>query len=376
MYKIGLIGDPHIQPSNLQICNIALKELMKYFSENPVDFIVVLGDILHTHEKHNAYAQHFAHKFLLDLKNVTKHIFLLIGNHDRPKEDEYLTDLHVFNPFKYIPGITIVDTVIIKYIKNSLGTYSKFVFTPYVSPTRFLESLASYNLYPPFDSVVHFFSHQEIKNCAINKLNGQLADEWLSTYPSMSSGHIHHYEEVAHNWLYPGSLLQLKDNDIIKKSISVIHILPPERLQINLEENCNDFLYSSDDFIEEISISSNSNIRNYLVKMERIYLNIPKKFSLVLSPEELKDLIIDEKCNLTIKVKCCPILYKQLLLLDNVKKLINDGANIININNTKLKYISVKPNVQGKIKFSQRIINKISQKDVYIDIYNDLLAKN
>ena len=51
------------------------------------------------------------------------------------------------------------------------------------------------------------FAHQEFRGCKMGKEISK-GDEWNAEYPLVISGHIHDYQIVGKNILYPGSSIQ------------------------------------------------------------------------------------------------------------------------------------------------------------------------
>ena len=54
MTKIFTIGDPHIQSRNIEDVDLFTNRVLPVIDEFAPDLIVVLGDVLHEHEKLNS----------------------------------------------------------------------------------------------------------------------------------------------------------------------------------------------------------------------------------------------------------------------------------------------------------------------------------
>ena len=107
MYQILLIGDPHFKTSNAIETNQLHQSTLKYLKSNPsIDFVVVLGDILHCHEKIHTQPFCRAVKFLSDLADE-RETFALIGNHDRINNNVFLTEEHPFVGLKEYPNLPL-----------------------------------------------------------------------------------------------------------------------------------------------------------------------------------------------------------------------------------------------------------------------------
>ena len=325
MVKILTIGDPHFKQDNVIETDLMETELISIIEREIPDFVVILGDILHKHDKIDMLPFNRACKFIKKIHNikVLKKIYILIGNHDRLNNDDFLTQAHPFNSFKEWEKITIVDNVIIDKVKDQT-----FLFCPYVPVGRFFEALKTKE-YNPYE-IKAFFAHQEFKGCKINKITESDADEWPEDYPILISGHIHDYEKVNNNLIYTGTPFQHSSSDSTDKSISIFEF--------------------------------NENMEH-----SRIYLKIPKKINLTMSPEEFKIYIPPEECKIKIKIKGKLSSINTLLKLEYIKNKI-DKYNIKiviidteiafknNIITTNLKKQSIKDKIIEKIE-NPKILN-------------------
>jgi DNA repair exonuclease SbcCD nuclease subunit len=75
------VGDPHFQVNNVQETEEFIKRLNIVVDKISPDFVVILGDLLHTHEKIHTIPFNLATKLLLSISKKTQ-LYLLIGNHD------------------------------------------------------------------------------------------------------------------------------------------------------------------------------------------------------------------------------------------------------------------------------------------------------
>lgn len=96
MFKYLCIGDPHFQNDFLLEANVAIDKLVEAVKIIKPDFIVILGDILHKCEKIDMQPKYVADKCISELSKLSDHLYLLIGNHDRLNNSDFLTDIHAF----------------------------------------------------------------------------------------------------------------------------------------------------------------------------------------------------------------------------------------------------------------------------------------
>jgi DNA repair exonuclease SbcCD nuclease subunit len=249
--KVLAIGDEHFEDKNELETSQMCDRIYQVVLEHKPDIIVSLGDALHQHSTLHMGPFKRAINFFHRLSQMCQHLYILVGNHDRPNNTAFLTDDSPFIACKVWDNTTVVDKVF---------TYKDLIFVPYVPPGRFMEALNTVNITP--DNITDYkliFAHQEFKGSkmgAITSLNG---DEYGPTWPLCVSGHIHEYQEPQHNLLYPGTPIQLSygmpeakgvllldtedlenrtfiDLGIAKKMI--IHLTPEQLATYKPPENC------------------------------------------------------------------------------------------------------------------------------------------
>src|SRR3990167_10502526 len=94
--KCLAIGDPHFQTNNVKDILEFIERVVQVAVENSPDFIIVLGDLLHTHERIHTIPLKLATKLLKKLSKISP-TFLIIGNHDLINNQQFLTSNHAFN---------------------------------------------------------------------------------------------------------------------------------------------------------------------------------------------------------------------------------------------------------------------------------------
>ena len=132
-----IIGDPHFKVNNAPDTDAMSKKILELAKARLPDVIICLGDVLDRHESIHLDAQDRAVEFLHDLSLIAP-LIVLIGNHDRPNNSNYLTTRHPFRALKYWPQTTIVDVVKTIEIKGY-----KFILVPYVPNGRFQEAICT-----------------------------------------------------------------------------------------------------------------------------------------------------------------------------------------------------------------------------------------
>jgi len=215
MYRILLIGDPHFKISNSLETSQFHKSTIDYVdSNNDLDFIVVLGDILHCHEKIHTQPFCRAVNFLQMLANRKK-TYVLIGNHDRINNNVFLTKEHPFTGMKEYKNLIIVDQVVVD---------EQFIFVPYVSNGRFKEALETKLTEEEYSKHRAIFAHQEFRGCKMGAIVSEDGDIWEESLPPVFSGHIHDLQKLQNNIFYPGTPFQHGFGDSTDKGIYLLNL--------------------------------------------------------------------------------------------------------------------------------------------------------
>jgi DNA repair exonuclease SbcCD nuclease subunit len=165
MSRIIAIGDPHFQISNIPEVKSFVQKCIEYCTLIEPDIIVVLGDLLHTHERLHSLVLNEAHEFIKQLSKISS-TYVIVGNHDMCNNSQFLTTNHWMNAMKEWENVNIIDTV------QSLKTKHNetFIFVPYVSPGRFIEALETKFNENEWKESTAIFSHQEFCGCKMGAI--------------------------------------------------------------------------------------------------------------------------------------------------------------------------------------------------------------
>jgi DNA repair exonuclease SbcCD nuclease subunit len=212
------IGDPHFRVNNVYDEQMLISKVNKLVEQLQPTFVVILGDLLHTHERIHITPFKLATKFITSLARKVQ-VYVIIGNHDLSNCTQYLTDNHAFNAFKKLDNITICDQPIVRKINHL-----KFVFCPYVFPGRFEEALDTLQAKGKcWDNATCIFAHQEFYGCRFNPIQTSTdGDIWPDTYPMVVSGHIHNEQRLQENIYYTGSSMQHAFGESANKTIAYL----------------------------------------------------------------------------------------------------------------------------------------------------------
>lgn len=218
-----VIGDIHFRSKSMMEHSLFVKKCIEKIKTDRsyISGIVLLGDVLDTHEVAKTQPFNLACKFIDELSSIAK-VFVLIGNHDYINNSQVATTNHFFNPLKKWNNVVVVDKpMIYKFHDNITAT-----FCPYVPPGKFIQTL---------DAALHrdvwtrsnvVFAHQEIKGCNMgNNVGSKSGDTYGPRFPPLVSGHIHLAQQFS-NVYYPGSAIQVNFDEPPGKRIWFIDFTP------------------------------------------------------------------------------------------------------------------------------------------------------
>lgn len=258
--NILCIGDIHIQTSNTVDIRIFIKKLLEYIethSEN-IDLIILMGDILHTHERLHTIPFNIANELFEQLSKL-KPLYVLVGNHDYINNSQFLSDNHWMNCFKNKENIHIIDKVTLCNHNNI-----NIIMAPYVPDGRFVEAL---NTILKFDWKKSdcIFGHQLLDGVKMGAILTENVEKWEDGYPFLISGHIHDKQRIQNNLYYTGSSMQHAFGESCDKTISLVKIDTSIHIEeIDLKLPKKQILYYD---IEDLDTNSTLNDDNILKKL-------------------------------------------------------------------------------------------------------------
>lgn len=221
--RFQAIGDPHISKRHLNLSQEAIAGTLKLFEKRPdVDIVTIMGDILDRHDDVKLTFQRMAIDWIRKLVAIADKeekqngrkivIAVLIGNHDRPSNQDFFSEIHPFMGMEDISG----RLLIVNKPKAVAVNGSKILFMPYVPPGRFIEGFNAYlgemhkaSRWLSIKSIKDFsliFAHQEFEGAPYGPITSLKGDKWPKEFPTVISGHIHSRMWLQENILYTGSL--------------------------------------------------------------------------------------------------------------------------------------------------------------------------
>jgi DNA repair exonuclease SbcCD nuclease subunit len=212
--KIFVIGDPHFKINNVEETNEMCEKILFHLEQTQPHAVICLGDVLDRHETIHVgpllrsidFFQKISSKFPL---------YILIGNHDRPSNQVFLTEEHPFTALKMWKNTWIVDKVMENEIQGN-----KFLFVPYVAPGRFMEAIQK-EKEQNLEEYCCIFAHQEFLGAKMGMCESTIGDPWPLENPLVVSGHIHDFDQLAPNLIYTGTPIQHAFGDREDKGVFI-----------------------------------------------------------------------------------------------------------------------------------------------------------
>jgi DNA repair exonuclease SbcCD nuclease subunit len=300
---ILIIGDTHFRSKHLSEGEAFVQRVLEIAIQKSPTAIVLLGDILDTHETAKVQPFKLACRFIEDLSGIAP-TYVLMGNHDLMNQSQFCTDNHFFNPLKKWENVFIVDVPQVAFIGDH-----KVVLCPYVPPGRFVEALEL--LDDNFRTADCIFAHQEFKGADMSSggssapsvctnVHSSKGDDWDRSFPPVISGHIHKPHVLNGNIFYLGSAMQIAFDEEPNKCLNILRF-----------NDATTLLLSSDNF-------------------EKISLGLKGKITMNYSFEELRefDESLADTYYLKLKITGEQQQFRHFKTSELYKSLVNKGVKI------------------------------------------------
>ena len=328
MVKVLCIGDPHIKVNNMVESEQMLEKLIEITNAKKPDFIVCLGDVLDRHSNIHVSCLMMAEKMVDKLSSLCP-FYLLVGNHDRPNNSNFLTIEHPFNAMKKWPNVTIVDI----FHRLEFGG-KKFLMLPYVSPGRLEEAIRFAIKDEDIKSFDCLILHQEIHGCHMGAIVSEHGDKYPLDYPLAISGHIHDYEHLQGNVIYVGSPFQ--------------HTYSEGQKAISL------FTFSENGWDQE-----------------RIDLGLMKKVTVYITPEEVGTYVVPKDKMVKLVVRGSEAAIKTISKVNKIQELKKAGVKVV----FKTIQQDIAPNkFTQKMSYAERLLSEISHDAHALAWYNKIFS--
>lgn len=322
-HHVLVIGDCHFQDKSMLESQLLTTKVLQIVANNSYNFIVMLGDLQHQHDLLHMQPHNLAMSFLKNLSKLCK-TFFIVGNHDLRNNNVFQTKEHSYTVLDDYPNLHIID----KSVYITIDTKNYF-FVPYVSPGRFYEALLTTSenetqLQERFKVTTAIFAHQEFKGANLGAVKSTKGDVWNLTFPLVISGHIHGFDVLQENIIYPGTPYQTTFDDSIDKTISDFKFL---EVQEKYEH-------------------------------QRIDLGLPKKKIIRIQVSELEDFKIPEGYQIKLKIIGTDSEIKGAMKSEKIKVLESSGVFISW--STILKKKQYDPTIRNDVIYLKKLEEKIS----------------
>ena len=240
--------------------DIMHRELLKTIKNNgPYEFIVCMGDVMHNKNSITLSVYNRALEFLYDISKYS-HLYLIVGNHDRQSEKDFLSDVSPFKPLKGKENITVIDQPLNVSIQGL-----NFTFVPFVEPGRFKEAL-SYISDQKWKESDTIFAHQEF----LGSTPSGVGDEWDQNLPQVFTGHVHSYLKLWNGKvIYVSTPLQNSSIETGRKG--VVEVYYTHESTNNLSNN--DETINSDGAFNNDNLSNNGAFNNEPINNDNLSNN-------------------------------------------------------------------------------------------------------
>lgn len=249
--KVLTIGDPHFRRENLHSISQYTHRIVTIIERDQPDFVIILGDLLHCHERLHTAVLNKAYTFIHTLRQLVP-VYILVGNHDYINNSQFLSTQHWMNAMKEWDDVYIVDTGMVRH-----SPAGKFIFCPYVFPGRFEEALDIID--PEWHDARAIFCHQEFRGCKMGAIESTVGDIWIESNPFVVSGHIHDKQRIQSNIFYTGSSMQHAYGESPDKTVSMCRFEKQISIEnVDLEMPSKRILYMDMDTIQTFIPPKNS----------------------------------------------------------------------------------------------------------------------
>lgn len=367
-----VIGDPHFQVSNLAEVETFCSNLLKLIEHIKPDIVVILGDFLHRHETIHVDPLCKAVKLLEEISK-TVHVYLLIGNHDRRNNSDFMSEFHPFTAIKKWKDVTVIDKATKVNVtpkkrcgENAMG--ANFLFVPYVPDGRFAEALDTIDLKEFEDGwkskyIDAIFAHQTFYGAKMGAIESKDGDRWDPEWPLVISGHIHDHDHLQPNILYTGAPMQHAFGDKANKTVGLFEFNPC----VDLEKSPN-----AKKLVEKHPVILDKPEPEIRTKYFRIDLGLRTKRIMTVNYSSLKDVKISENERVKILVKGTKEELKILGKSSYAKALKEKGAVVVPV----LELPEKKETKDHKETKDPRSPRSVLRSKSYLEIYRDFVKEN
>lgn len=218
--RLLVFADLHFKAKNAKDSQTYADRLVEFAqASSDFDAIVCLGDALDGHRVIDMPSMNRVTRLFKALSRLAP-LYILVGNHDRTSNVEFLSDESPFLALEGWPNVTLVASSAV--LSDIAGLSCLFV--PYVYQGRFAEAVGGVDL----SRVAVIFAHQEFRGAVgAARQRSTEGDRWAASSPLVISGHYHDRQIVPPNIIYVGAAFQHTIAEDTHKGFSVFDFSSP-----------------------------------------------------------------------------------------------------------------------------------------------------
>ena len=346
--RILVVGDMHFAERSILIVEKMKPLIIENIKKYKPDKVVFLGDTLDRFGTTTHVRSREAIDFFYEVSQLCPTI-LLIGNHDIPNKNDFMSANHGFTGMKYYwKNTTVVDTCCVEFEINGLI----FQAVPYCPNGRLVDGLNTLEG-RSLNGIAAIFCHQEIKNCDLDGMISAHGDEWDDSSPLLICGHIHKRQLLKDNVYYIGSPYQDKVDE---------YYVEPEDKGISLLT----FTRSRE---SQTHAQTSDGIK---WKERRIALNLPIKTKLIMTAKDYGKWEPEENYIYFITVHGTNYENSKHRGSDKTLEVAKSGGKVVFSNTGISLDINIKSHVKEQKSLFERMKNSIADKPHLQSIYDDV----
>jgi len=228
MIRLLLVGDPHLKKYKQHEYLPMIEQIVGHAERLKPDGVALMGDLLDAHDTIDLTAQCDAQRLVFELsQRLQLRTIVLVGNHDRINNSEYLTKYSSLYGLSYTPQIELIDQPKIIDLKGI-----KIGAVPYIPTGRYEEAIRGTGEEEQWRAVRLNLTHQDWRGSVYNGQVSTEGDESLTPEIPTYNGHIHDYGRPRTHILNIGAPRQIAFGENEDKALVLLIISPNPSIAI------------------------------------------------------------------------------------------------------------------------------------------------
>lgn len=208
-HHIIAVGDLHVRADNLIAVDRLEKWLEDRCSQQPrPTMVVLLGDVLDSHNKVEQTLMHRAHRLFRFITNLGLKLYVLVGNHDCVNNQVHLTDDHWMVVYKN-------GSLPINIIDRPTAVCGSLLMCPYVPDGKFASTVSA--VFPDWTTRFKLVFCHQMFDCIEDIGQFTHSEPWKPEYPMALGAHIHKPQRPVFNLQIAGSYIPVAHGESNEK---------------------------------------------------------------------------------------------------------------------------------------------------------------